>query len=193
MNLRIKNTAKIKQSQVQPGFAIHGFRLFTAIFALLAILAVFADLAPMIEGQGKYVLPRAQATASAIDKGVQGEYFTQTQKRYIQRAVAARPDNLNKMHGATILAAFNSPSLVRSDLPTVVWQYRTNSCVLDIYFKSDKDDVVLAPVVHYEIRGRSIDANATLPDEQKCIKSLMPSLGAPRMISVNAFYKSLIR
>lgn len=188
---RLIKNIKNKQSQVYPGLAINGMRLFMAGFAVLAVIAAFMDFSPAGQQAGGFKFPRAQATAAALNSGISGEQlFSQLQKRYMQKALTARADNLGKMHGATVLAALSEPSLIRSDLPTVIWQYRSSLCVLDVYFKSEKEDVVLAPVIHYEIRSRAADENEEQPDEKRCIKSLIPSMGMAHFLNVSTFYKS---
>lgn len=188
---RLIESIKIKQSQVYPGFAINGTRLFMAGFAVLAVIAAFMDFSLASQQAGGFKFPRAQATAAALNSGIEGEQlFSQLQKRYMQKALAARADNLTKMHGATVMAALGEAGLVRADLPTVVWQYRSASCVLDVYFKSEQEDVVLAPVIHYEIRSRSVEGDEDQPDERRCIKSLIPSSGMAHFLNVSTFYKS---
>lgn len=181
-----------KLSQGHPGLAIHAMRLCMGVFVIMAVLAAFMDFYPSDEN-ASFNFPRAQATAAALNSGVDGKkLFTQLQKRYMQKALIARADNLVKMHGATVMAALGEASLVRADLPTVIWQYRSESCVLDIYFKADDADVVLAPVIHYEMRSRletGADAH-NINDEKRCIRSLVPANGMARFLNVNTFYKS---
>jgi hypothetical protein len=190
---RLMQNIKIILSQVQPGLAIHGTRIFTALFVILAVIAVFMDFYPSEKAASAFKLPRAQATAAALNSGIDGEQlFSQMQKRYMQKALMARADNLVKMHGATVSAALGEASLIRADLPTVVWQYRSNICVLDIFFKAESEDVVLSPVIHYEIRSREMSegASSTQTDDRRCIRSLIPSSGMARLLNVNTFYKS---
>ena len=84
----------------------------------------------------------------------------------------SRPDDLLRMSGGEIHALFDAPELVRADHPIVVHQYRSASCVLDIYFASMEDTVSQAPAVHYEIRARSSDVPEF--DQKECLQSLEP-------------------
>lgn len=68
--------------------------------------------------------------------------------------VRSNPDNILRMVGRDISVLLEEPELVRADFPTVVWQYRKDNCVLDVYFASSAEDVLDAPVVHYEARYR---------------------------------------
>ncbi len=139
------------------------------------------------------VLDVPEAQASVSSSGDVAKDYSSTQKRYIQRALLARHDNLYKMDGASLRAVLENPGLVRADLPTVVWQYRNEACVLDVYFKvkNEQDKADLEPVAYYEMRSRRIDEAHV--DEQACLASLMPPANAPRMLGVNSIYKSYIR
>ncbi|MFN3701191.1 MAG: hypothetical protein ACK4VI_06685 [Alphaproteobacteria bacterium] len=202
MFLRIQNFVKTMQSQGYPGFAIKGSSLKVQRIkgsrhqalplSLICIGALFSLAGFLIDGDGLEI-SRAEATVAAVGLPEAGRNFTASQRRNLQRAIAFNPDNIEKMHGETIRAALQEPELVRADLPTVVWQYRTENCVLDVYFRTQTADVTLAPVVHYEVRSRSFEESAATPDERKCLKSLMsPSGMPPRMLSVSMIYKSLM-
>ncbi len=186
MLLRKMNTQINARSQGQPGFAANVLRACTVLCALAALIVSFTGFDYL---NNKIVFEISSAEASAgMAAGVEPA-FSLNQKRHIQRALSANHDNLFKLQGASIVAAFGAPSLVRADLPTIVWQYRSESCVLDVYFKSDNGKASFAPVVHYEMRKRNGEVT-TQPNEQKCLKSLLPTMNAPRMLDVSAFYKS---
>ncbi len=75
-------------------------------------------------------------------------------QRYLVQAFAKDTDEILKASGQDILLMFDKPELVREEQPTTVWQYRTASCTLDVYFVSDTKDPLNASVAHYEIRAR---------------------------------------
>lgn len=181
-----KNTSIHARSQVNPGFAAKTLKAFTAGFAFLALLASFASF-DYLNDTVVFEVSRAEASAG-MAAGI-APTFTQNQKRSFQRAVSANHDNIYELQGASIEAAFGAPELVRADLPTIIWQYRSASCVLDVYFKSKDDQAAFAPVVHYEIRARNGELDDS-PNAARCLSSLMPSIAAPRMLDVSAFYKS---
>ena len=178
------------RSQVQPGFSLMVPRHLAMVFPVLAVFVALLSFGSATK-DFTFEVPKAEAATSMVD-GV-NPVFTNTQTRYIQRALSARHDNLYKLRGASVRTAFGDPGLVRADMPTVVWQYRSRDCVLDIYFKSDDADVNYAPIVYYEVRSRKNGVEAAEPDPQSCLNSLLPSLNAPRMISVSAFYKSYLK
>lgn len=182
---------KIKQSQVKPGFAAFDVRSISLWAALVILAFSFIGLSNNPE---KFILSMPQAEASAsLKSGV--EEFSASQKIYMVRALQANHDNIVKMQGASLKAVLSEPELVRADLPTVVWQYRSKKCVLDIYFKADQENVDLENVIHYEMRHRDYRAsqNDFAGQEAACVRSLLPSVTAPRMLSVSSIYKSYIQ
>lgn len=65
------------------------------------------------------------------------------------------PESLSRLVALDIAGLFGTPDLEREDIPTVMWQYRSRFCVLDLYFQIGIDgDVSTSPVVYDEIRGR---------------------------------------
>jgi hypothetical protein len=182
------------RSQAQPGFAMTMPGIRGVAVVALPILAVFAGLLSFgteATREFSFEVPKAEASLS-IEAGVD-PVFTKTQTRYIQRALGARHDNLFKLRAAAVRTAFGEPELVRADMPTIVWQYRSNNCVLDVYFKADEGDVHYAPVVFYEVRSRQTGADVNQPAEQSCFDSILPSVNTPYMLSVGAFYKSYLK
>lgn len=75
--------------------------------------------------------------------------------RSMQESVAATPDMLLKLAGEDVRLILAAPDLARVDLPSVVWQYRTASCVLDVYLDAGRGDADQARVAYYEARSRS--------------------------------------
>lgn len=65
------------------------------------------------------------------------------------------PGSLFRLVALDLAGLFGTPDLEREDIPTVMWQYRSRFCVLDLYFQIGLDgDVSASPVAYYEIRGR---------------------------------------
>lgn len=65
------------------------------------------------------------------------------------------PGSLSRLVALDIAGLFGTPDLEREDIPTVMWQYRSRFCVLDLYFQIGADgEVSASPVAYYEIRGR---------------------------------------
>lgn len=176
------------QSQDFPGFALIGKRVAATITLIGVLFVAFFNLG---DNPDAFILsmPKAQASAS-MESGV--VKFSPAQLHYIKRALHANFDNLGELQGASVRAALDEPEMVRTDLPTIVWQYRSDQCVLDIYFKSDEQEATFANVIHYEMRHREA-GNENFAGEQKCLHSIMPYSSMPRMMGVSAIYKSYIQ
>lgn len=176
------------QSQDFPGFATIGKRLAATITLIGALFVAFFSLG---DNPDSFILSMPKAQASASMEGGVAE-FSPAQLHYIRRALNSNFDNISKLQGATVRAALDAPEMVRADLPTVVWQYRSDQCVLDIYFKSEEEVADFANVVHYEMRHRDA-TSSNFAGEQKCLRSIMPYSAMPRMMGVSAIYKTYIQ
>jgi hypothetical protein len=108
----------------------------------------------------------------------------------LMESVSYQPENLLKVTAQDVRAVLNEPELIRKDLPTVIWQYRADACVLDIYFQTQQDNDDAAHVVHFEVRTRGKDSPASYDLQRGCIKSLLDKHGGVHMVDVSKFYKS---
>lgn len=118
--------------------------------------------------------------------GAMGEVRAQSRKG-LAKDIGLHPERLLIIRGQDVKLILREPELVRSESPTTIWQYRTDSCVLDIYFAGDQDPL-LSPVAHYEVRARAKDVS----DEAiaaTCVRDLARAKGRPRMVDVSALYK----
>ncbi|MGB0719376.1 MAG: hypothetical protein ACPGRX_02825 [Bdellovibrionales bacterium] len=102
------------------------------------------------------------------------------------------PDALLGVSADDIRHVLHDPEMVRQDLPTVVWQYRSAACVLDLYFTSAFADIAEAPVMHYEVRTRDAKGVAEVAD-QDCLRDLVRSHNVVSFLDISAFYKSAVR
>ena len=112
-----------------------------------------------------------------------------SQKRGFRRAVLNNHENMMTLTGGQVRSILNQPELVRRDLPTVVWQYRTDECVLDVYFTSSTTRLDNTPVAHYEVRGRE-DAKEYAADQ--CLGTLIRANAGHGLnfASIEAMYKA---
>ncbi|GJL85193.1 MAG: hypothetical protein DHS20C02_09680 [Micavibrio sp.] len=122
--------------------------------------------------------------------GVSGKsgYYAEVERRNLRHFVHSNPDNILRLKGREVAFAMNKPELVRHEFPSVVWQYRTNECVLDVYFASMDEDVSGAPVVHYEVRSRE----KHMSDDdvfQICVDKLTAQKNPLVMAKASSFYK----
>jgi hypothetical protein len=136
---------------------------FAGFFLVLAIAG--------IKHYGFNLAPHGQAVAAA------GNYVavindTPAQRTFLAKKFNASADNLLSAMGRDVQSVLREPELVRQDRPTVIWQYRSDSCVLDIYFATEDEDPLFAPVVHYEIRSREAE-KMTEDQEKSCLRSLI--------------------
>ena len=173
-------------SQAEPGFRFMALpTLLVYLLAAAFIVAFFAFSGVISAGSSAVFLP-PKAFAS-VHSG--GAAYSQSQERRILRAVSLDYDNIGKLDGHGVRVVLDEPDMVRADLPTVLWQYRTERCVRDVHFRSDERDAENAPVIHYETRSR--DSSDDIAQEE-CLSSFIPRTYGPRMVSVSAFYKSYI-
>ena len=109
-------------------------------------------------------------------------------KRALRSRLQENSDAILALNGHDIAQIFDEPALVRRDMPTTIWQYRNDECVLDVYFTSgESGDVSQADVVHYEMRDRQ--ASGKKPKASSCLGSLASNDSVLSLINVDAFYK----
>ncbi|MDB2682907.1 hypothetical protein N9Z27_01485 [Alphaproteobacteria bacterium] len=89
-----------------------------------------------------------------------------------------------------IVQIFHDPELVRTEGAMTMFQYRTDSCVLDLYFKSSGAGAQKASIVYYEARPRGHGAGPSSSDLAPCVHDLMRKIHKPRMVDVSAIFKS---
>ncbi len=109
-------------------------------------------------------------------------------RKGLAREISMHPEKMLTVRGQDIKYVLREPELVRHETPTTIWQYRTDSCVLDIYFAGDTDPLLL-PVAHYEMRARAKGVS----DEEvagSCVRELSRKSGRPRMVDVSKLYKN---
>ena len=108
----------------------------------------------------------------------------------MKRKVASNTDYLLQLSGSDIRQVLDKPELVRSDLPTVIWQYRTEACVLDIYFTaSNEQSIAKAPVAYYEARSRDAKGREKI-QAKECVSSMVQGGNLISLLDVSAFLKS---
>lgn len=150
-----------------------------ALACLLVFVFVVGLKTTVLRDEGQ-----AQASSVAIlsDVAEDGFEYSSVRRRHLSAVLARDPERLLTLKGRDVRQVFRIPELVRSDLPTVVWQYRGDACVLDIYFTASKTDVSDNPVVHYEIRERNTRDASHVSDT-----SCMEEITQPRMRFVSLF------
>ena len=73
----------------------------------------------------------------------------------LQNITAEKPDALTDLAAREVSLMLAEPDLERKDLPSVVWQYRSQSCVLDVYYTVE-GEIQTSQVQHFEFREREL-------------------------------------
>lgn len=160
--------------------------LMACIFAVVVFVAY----------QSFYGAEHSHAYASLSSDEVPGERmmnYKPARKRILRSRLKDDVEHILELKGHDIVQIFDKPELVRRDLPTTIWQYRNDACVMDVYFTVGQSaNVARADVVHYELRGRDLRAKKPL-DISSCMGELLPNDSMMSLINVNAVYKAAVR
>ncbi len=86
--------------------------------------------------------------------------------------VSADPATLTQLLPSEIETLFEKAQLVRQDADASVWQYRSKTCSLNLYFSSEKSGAI----AHYTISARKKGETVSEPD---CLKSIREEYTIP--------------
>jgi len=144
-----------------------------------------------LAGMNRYVLHTPeQGKAFASTLGLRAVFSDdKAQQAFLKTKIRYNPSYLLNIMGKDVQELFATPELVRQDLPTIIWQYRSPNCVLDVYFATINEDPLFTPVVHYEIRARDSgvkDENA----QNNCMNELIEQRSEIRMPEIDKIYKA---
>ncbi len=96
--------------------------------------------------------------------------------RHVAAQIKSNPEALLKMNGKQVAVIFSTPGLQRIEGDMDLWQYRTPSCVMDLYIADNGKGAV----AHYEMRSRAkVGAKSDRDDffdqaaRRDCIKSVL--------------------
>ena len=156
------------------------------------LIACVCALAAFIAYQAFYGDEHNQAYASLSNEEMQNGLlnYKPAQKRQIRSRLSDNVDSILDLKGHDIVQIFDKPELVRRDLPTTIWQYRNERCVMDVYYTVGlAGNVGRENVVHYELRARDTRYSKKL-NVSACIKSLAVRNTTMSMIDINAIYKA---
>ncbi len=131
---------------------------------------------------------QAHASFSLEDGGHEYFNYKPALKRKIRSRLREDADYLLDLKGHDVVQVFDSPEIVRRDLPTTVWQYRNTQCVMDIYFMvSEHGDVGGVNVAYYELRARDKRSNDF--EARFCVRDLMKRNISTSLLDTKALYK----
>lgn len=197
MRLLTNNTLKNVKSRVS-GFFIYAAGFISQMMKLRSGMVFMACVCLFVMG---VILVKASVFSGTIDAKAYasaglgaGEIadaadVPKSYRRQLMRSLYKDSENLYQLSHYEAQSVFGTSEFIRRDDPTVIWQYRTDACVLDIYFRAQNPGA-LGKIVHYEMRSRR-DGDAL--DDGDCMASLLKKNSGPQMVSVNAFYKSVLR
>ncbi len=86
--------------------------------------------------------------------------------------VSADPSTLTQLLPSEIETLFEKAQLVRQDADASVWQYRSKTCSLNLYFSSEKSGAI----AHYSVSARKKGETISEPD---CLKSIREEYTIP--------------
>ena len=115
------------------------------------------------------------AINKSVNRNAAYAYSSSQASAHVVTAVQIRnnPEVLLKMNGMQVAAIFSTPGLQRAEGDMGIWQYRTDSCVMDLYIA----DSGTGTVTHYEMRTR-VKVSAGQDDtfnqaaRRDCVKSV---------------------
>ncbi len=181
------NLLDVKEKAHNVGALIIGHKLYNFVIAVTVTITLFS-VNYMVRGDDGFAFA---ATYSVSDYTIEDAY-PQRIRRDISRKVAYNPDHVLHLSGRDVYEVLEKPELVRRDLPTVVWQYRTDACVLDIYFvTSSGANVLEEPVEYYEMRSRDGHyANLEGASAKKCMESISKPRERVSLLAAETFYNA---
>lgn len=98
------------------------------------------------------MIVHSEAVASTGAMSPKKSLFAALEKRrYVSDLydlVGTDPENLKQLLASDLEQMFNKPELKRREGNVTIWQYRSDACVLDVYFRGDDEtplDYVLRP------------------------------------------------
>lgn len=157
------------------------------------LIACIVAMAAFIAYQNFYGVDHNQAYASlSADNGLDKRLvnYKPAQKRLLSARLRDDVENILDLNGHDIAQIFDAPELVRRELPTTIWQYRNDACVMDVYFTvGRKADVSRASVAHFEVRARDTRAKTDVKASD-CVQDLVAHDSMISLIDVNAIFKA---
>lgn len=122
------------------------------------------------------------------DQAANDDY--QPARGYINRAqkyLSGDPAALTKLSEREVGYIFGKPSMERRDADARIWQYRTEGCVVDVYFYQNAEDGGAFDVSYVDFRsGDDLKLGAPINDQpaargsqSRCLRMLVSSGAAP--------------
>ncbi len=187
---------KVQNQAFLPGFLVLAFPLSAKkVLGIVVILAILgAEIFVLSKGHAMNKMVHGQGEV-ALEALSQSELM-----RYVyalQENVADNPSFLKGLSDEKIALILAQPELKRTDSPTEIWQYRSEDCIIDIYFvqKSGRTDASIQPEF-IEFRQRAEITSPAVKDKVDglhCMNSLYEYRRADIEAGFQSLYASLSR
>jgi len=159
------------------------FKFIIACACAFAVFAFYVTFYGDEHNQALASLSEGEANAQMVN-------YKPARKRHLSARLRQDVNQILDLSGHDIVQIFDEPELVRQDLPTTIWQYRNESCVMDVYFTVDNvNDVARANVAHYEVRRRDTRADEKVTAND-CMQELVAHDTMISLIDINAIFKA---
>ena len=171
-------------------------RLSHLALALLPLAVLLVGSCKTYEGPSSYVSAEAPAQfrlALFPDSAEAQSDDFRPARGYVASArkfVAGEPQSLTKLSEREIAYLFGKPSLERRDADARIWQYRTDSCVVDVYlYKNDAQNneysvsyVDFRSGDELKIGGPIAEKPATEKNQSRCLRKLVSAGAVPARV-----------
>lgn len=166
-------------------------RLAMALLPLAFLLVGSCKTAAGPEVYGNAEIPAQFRQALFPDSRMAGaDEDYQPARGYIARAqkyLSGDPAALTKLTEREIGYLFGKPSLERRDADARIWQYRTDGCVVDVYFYKNSERESGFDVSYVDFRsgeqlklgGRIAEEPAGTNSQSRCLRTLVSSGAEP--------------
>lgn len=163
-------------------------QIMLSAFTVIACLSGFHHLQPSYNPGAAHA-----AAGKGIDPSLALYYEphlrkTRSEIRSLARAIYKDASEIQGQPLSHFVQIFYHPELIRSEGSMVLWQYRNEECVMDIYFETHEHKKGSETVKYFETRSR----NPHLFPEQdsvQCVHSLLRTAHRPRMVDVSSIFK----
>lgn len=100
----------------------------------------------------------------------------------LMKLIKKDPEYILQAKARDIQEIFKTPRLSRVDNPSLIWHYKSEQCIMDVYFSTqdDQENPSLLPVRYVEFRD-SLGQNLDLVQQESCVKGLIANPYASRM------------
>lgn len=103
--------------------------------------------------------------------------------------VAEDPSVLAHLFAFDIAGLFGPPDFEREDAPAVLWQYRSASCVFDLYFQiGEKGDLATSAVAYHEVRFQDALPEDAHTAARQCFSEIMARTADPQASGTQLAY-----